>query len=116
MVFIGVYKAVYDYAPQTENELGIKEGDLLFVLEKGDDGWWKAKKKAQSEDEEEPEGDIPNNYVEEVSFAFHQFYVSFGWTLPYLADNSVGIGSHFLLDSTGVRVIDADISILRLLQ
>lgn len=67
MVFIGVYKAIYDYTPQAENELAIAEGDLLFVLEKGDDGWWKAKKKAQSEDEEEPEGDIPNNYVEEVS-------------------------------------------------
>src|SRR5215469_4685571 len=68
MVFIGVYRAIYDYAPQAESELEIKEGDLLFVLEKGDDGWWRAKKKAQSEDEEEPEGDIPNNYVEEVSF------------------------------------------------
>jgi len=82
MVFIGVYRAVYDYAPQAESELEIKEGDLLFVLEKGDDGWWRAKKKAQSEDEEEPEGDIPNNYVEEVSFLCYQnFTFSFGWML-----------------------------------
>ena len=72
MVFIGVYRAVYDYAPQAESELEIKEGDLLFVLEKGDDGWWRAKKKALSEDEEEPEGDIPNNYIEEVSFLCYQ--------------------------------------------
>jgi hypothetical protein len=66
MVFLGVYKAVYDYAPQGEGELAIKEGDLLFVLEKGDDDWWKAKKKAESEDDPEEEGLVPNNYVEEV--------------------------------------------------
>jgi predicted RNase H-like nuclease (RuvC/YqgF family) len=67
MGFIGVYRAVYDYEAQAEDELAITEGDLLFVLEKGDDGWWRAKKKAQSEDEAEPEGNVPNNYVEEVS-------------------------------------------------
>lgn len=67
MVFLGVYRAVYDYEPQSEGELAIQEGDLLFVLEKStEDDWWKAKKKAASEDEEEPEGLIPNNYVEEV--------------------------------------------------
>lgn len=67
MGFIGVYRAIYDYAPQGEGELDIKDGDLLFVLDKdSDDDWWKAKKKAASEDEEEPEGLIPNNYVEEA--------------------------------------------------
>lgn len=66
MVFLGVYRAVYDYEPAAEDELAISEGDLLFVLEKGDDGWWRAKKKAQAEDEAEPEGNVPNNYVEEV--------------------------------------------------
>jgi len=67
MGFVGVYKAIYDYAPQAEGELAIADGDLLFILEKGDDGWWKAKKAAQSDGEDEPVGDIPNNYVEEVS-------------------------------------------------
>lgn len=67
MVFLGVYRAIYDYAPQGENELEIHDGDLLFVLEKStDDDWWKAKKKAASDEEDEPEGLIPNNYVEEV--------------------------------------------------
>ncbi|GAM84176.1 hypothetical protein ANO11243_021690 [Dothideomycetidae sp. 11243] len=74
MGFLGVYRAVYDYAPQGEGELEITEGDLLFVLEKStDDDWWKAKKKAVSDDDDEPEGLIPNNYVEktdeEISFA-----------------------------------------------
>jgi hypothetical protein len=64
MVFIGLYRAIYDYAPQDATELAIKEGNLLCVLDKGDDDWWKAKKKAASEEEEEPEGLIPANYVE----------------------------------------------------
>ncbi|KAK4187998.1 hypothetical protein QBC35DRAFT_383679 [Podospora australis] len=67
MGFIGIYKAIYDYAPQAEGELQITEGDVLYVLEKStDDDWWKAKKKATAEDEEEPVGLIPNNYIEEV--------------------------------------------------
>lgn len=68
MAFLGVYKAIYDYAPQSEGELQINEGDLLYVLEKSeDDDWWKAKKKATAEEEDEPVGLIPNNYIEEVS-------------------------------------------------
>jgi actin cytoskeleton-regulatory complex protein SLA1 len=67
MGFLGVYKAVYDYAPQGESELAIKEGDILYVLEKsGEDDWWRAKKRASGEDDDEPVGLIPNNYIEEV--------------------------------------------------
>jgi hypothetical protein len=66
MGFLGVYRAAYDYAPQGEGELEISEGDLLYVLEKGEDDWWKAKKKASQDDDDEPIGLIPNNYVEEV--------------------------------------------------
>lgn len=68
MVFLGIYRAIYDYVPQGDNELALKEGDVLMVLEKSsDDDWWKAKKKGHGEEEEEPEGLIPNNYIEEVS-------------------------------------------------
>jgi hypothetical protein len=70
MGFLGVYTALYDYQPQGENELDIREGDLLYVLEKSsEDDWWKAKKKAVEEDDDEPVGLIPNNYVEEVSLS-----------------------------------------------
>lgn len=72
MAFLGVYKALYDYAPQSEGELEISEGDLLYVLEKSDeDDWWKAKKKASAEDEDEPVGLIPANYIEQVSYFGH---------------------------------------------
>lgn len=67
MGFIGVYKAIYDYAATSEEELAMKEGDILYVLDKGgEDGWWKAKKKASADDDDEPEGLVPENYVEEV--------------------------------------------------
>ncbi|KAJ5637252.1 hypothetical protein N7490_007131 [Penicillium lividum] len=67
MGFLGVYSAVYDYHPQGEGELQIQEGELLYILEKNAaDDWWRAKKKADQEDEDEPEGLVPNNYVEEA--------------------------------------------------
>lgn len=67
MSFLGVYRAIYDYAPQGEGELAIREGDVLYVLEKStEDDWWKAKKKASADEDDEPVGLVPNNYVEEV--------------------------------------------------
>ncbi|KAL4927875.1 cytoskeletal protein-binding protein SLA1 [Aspergillus undulatus] len=67
MGFIGVYSAIYDYQPQAHGELELREGDLLYILEKSaEDDWWKAKKKADRDDEDEPEGLVPNNYVEEA--------------------------------------------------
>lgn len=67
MVFLGIYRAIYDYVPQGDNEIAITEGDMLMVLEKSaDDDWWKAKKKGNVDEEDEPEGLIPNNYIEEV--------------------------------------------------
>lgn len=68
MGFLGVYRALYDYTPQSEGELALVEGDLLYILEKStEDAWWKAKKRAAEDEEEEPEGLIPNTYIEEVS-------------------------------------------------
>ena len=70
MVFLLICTALYDYVPQSDTELAIHEGELVYVLEKGtEDDWWKAKKKAPGEEEEEPVGLIPNNYVEKVSTA-----------------------------------------------
>lgn len=68
MTFISLCTALYDYHPQSEGELAIQEGELVYVVEKSsEDDWWKAKKRAVGEDEEEPIGLIPNNYVQEVS-------------------------------------------------
>lgn len=77
MVFISICTALYDYTPQDDSELAIRQGELIYILEKsaGDD-WWKAKKRAPGE-AEEPVGLIPYNYVEEVSR--HSFRVPTRW-------------------------------------
>lgn len=68
MVFLSICTALYEYIPQNDNELAMSEGELIYILEKStEDDWWKAKKRAPGEEEEEPVGLIPNNYVEEVS-------------------------------------------------
>jgi hypothetical protein len=75
MGFLGVYKAIYDYAPQGAGELSITEGDILYVLEKSEeDDWWKAKKKASGDDDDEPVGLIPSNYIEEVRRHWHPYH------------------------------------------
>ncbi len=34
MAYVGIYRALYDYQPQSSEELEIRDGDLLFVLDK----------------------------------------------------------------------------------
>lgn len=71
MVFLGVYRAIYSYDPQSEGELALNEGDLLLVLEKStEDDWWTVKKKAAGGDDDEPEGLVPSTYIEEVCYTF----------------------------------------------
>ena len=69
-IYIGVYKALYDYAAQAEEELNIKQNDLLYLLEKSDiDDWWKVKKRVVATGEEivdEPSGLVPSTYIEEA--------------------------------------------------
>ena len=75
MVFLSICTALYDYVPQGTNELALREGDIIFVLEKSsEDDWWRAKRRARQEEEEEPTGLIPNNYIEEVRFNFPCLY------------------------------------------
>lgn len=67
MGFVSICTALYDYQPQSNGELELKEGDILYILEKStEDDWWKAKKRAATEDEDEPEGLVPNNYLEDA--------------------------------------------------
>lgn len=43
MFFSFRYKAVYNYKPQNLDELDLKEGDILQVMEICDDGWFVGK-------------------------------------------------------------------------
>lgn len=62
--------AVYAYTPQGDQELTLEEGDLLYVLERSDEDWWKVKKKNHDSDDDEPIGLVPATYIEEVSNVF----------------------------------------------
>jgi hypothetical protein len=74
-VFIGVYKALYPYTAQTNEELTISQNDLLYLLEKSStDDWWKVKKKIPGSNVEEPSGLVPNNYIQPVSTASSYIY------------------------------------------
>ncbi|RCK55035.1 Actin cytoskeleton-regulatory complex protein SLA1 [Candida viswanathii] len=69
-VYIGVYKALYDYTAQADEELSIQENDLLYLLEKSDiDEWWKVKKRVIASGDEvvdEPSGLVPSTYIQEA--------------------------------------------------
>ena len=92
MVFISICTALYDYTPQGDNELAIQEGELIYVLEKStEDDWWKAKKRAPNEDDEEPVGLIPCNYIEEVSPWFSKRRASAGTIIEFPLDALVGV-------------------------
>ncbi|XP_029378049.1 proline-serine-threonine phosphatase-interacting protein 1a [Echeneis naucrates] len=34
------YMAIYDYVGQGDNELSVSAGDVVVVIDKGEDGWW----------------------------------------------------------------------------
>ena len=69
MPFLRVCQALYDYEANTEEELSIKENDILYVLEDDDPEWWKAKLKTVDPNELQV-GLIPSNYVEPVRRPF----------------------------------------------
>src|ERR1700729_1625958 len=83
--YLAVLKASYDYEPQSDEEIAIKEDQLLFLLHKTDQeyvcsepyqrseadrivpSWWKVKIKGEFQEEESPSGLVPAAYVEQVS-------------------------------------------------
>lgn len=69
-LYIGVYKTLYEYTAQADEELSVNPNDLLYLLERSDiDDWWKVKKRVVpvgDEEVEEPVGLVPSNYIEPV--------------------------------------------------
>uniref|UniRef100_A0A668AU18 Osteoclast-stimulating factor 1 n=1 Tax=Myripristis murdjan TaxID=586833 RepID=A0A668AU18_9TELE len=56
---IGKCKALYDFTSEQEDELNLKEGDLLDIYLKEDNGWWYGALDGQI-------GHFPSSYVEEL--------------------------------------------------
>lgn len=59
--------ALYDFNADGEDELTVKEGDKLAVLEKDGEEWWKCK------NIEGVEGVVPASYLEVVILIFSIF-------------------------------------------
>lgn len=55
------YRALYNYKPQNEDELELREGDTVYVMEKCDDGWY-----VGSSQRTGYFGTFPGNYVERL--------------------------------------------------
>lgn len=61
-----VLKASYDYSPQSDDDIALTADQLLFLIEKVDDEWWKVKVKTDSQDTDSPIGLVPAAYVEQA--------------------------------------------------
>lgn len=66
MKYVQVSKALYDYEARTEDELSIRQDDVLYVIDKEDQDWWKAELKQVTGEEQGPIGLVPAEYMQEV--------------------------------------------------
>ncbi|KAF9534358.1 hypothetical protein CPB83DRAFT_879575 [Crepidotus variabilis] len=64
--YLAVLKAAYDYEPQSEDEIAIKQDQLLLLVEKVDEDWWRVKIKGSTQDTDSQIGLVPAAYVEQA--------------------------------------------------
>ncbi|XP_076011734.1 proline-serine-threonine phosphatase-interacting protein 1-like [Genypterus blacodes] len=53
------YTVLYNYVAQQEDEMSLTRGDVVQVLEQGDDGWWSADRNGQT-------GMVPGTYLAKI--------------------------------------------------
>ncbi|XP_067133417.1 vinexin-like isoform X4 [Centruroides vittatus] len=58
---VSPYQALYAYKPQNDDELELKEGDVVYVVEKCDDGWFVGTSMRTG-----LFGTFPGNYIEKI--------------------------------------------------
>ena len=56
------FRALYTYAGQHDDELSFEAGDIITLLSKDEEAWWKGELNGKS-------GVFPSNYVEEITSA-----------------------------------------------
>ena len=57
------FRALYSYAGQHDDELAFNAGDIISLLSKDEEAWWKGELDGRS-------GVFPSNYVEEINCKF----------------------------------------------
>ncbi|KAJ3197753.1 cytoskeletal protein binding protein, partial [Dinochytrium kinnereticum] len=62
-----VASVLYDYDARTSEELTVKEGNVVLVIDDNDPDWWKCILRVSDTFEEAQEGLVPVTYVEEVN-------------------------------------------------
>jgi hypothetical protein len=77
MRYIRVCKALYDYEARTEEELTVQEDDILYVIEKEDDEWWKTELKQSNGEEPGPVGLVPAMYLEDVNNLIYPYETTY---------------------------------------
>ena len=55
-----LFVSKYDYYPRTKDDLGFKKGDLLYIINPNNAGWWFAQHKDSGD-----KGFVPSNYIAE---------------------------------------------------
>jgi len=58
LIFRFSYQALYSYIPQNDDELELRDGDIVDVMEKCDDGWFVGTSRRTRQF-----GTFPGNYV-----------------------------------------------------
>ncbi|KAG8743612.1 cytoskeletal protein binding protein [Ceratobasidium sp. 414] len=67
VTYTSVLTALYDYTPDgAQDEVAVKEDQILLLLDGTDDEWWKVKIKTNSQEDNGPSGLVPKAYVEEA--------------------------------------------------
>ena len=54
------FKAVYAYGGQHDDELAFEAGDIINLISKDEEAWWKGELNGRT-------GVFPSNYVEEIN-------------------------------------------------
>lgn len=56
VILLNYVSSLFIFIDQEEDELSVSRGELIRVLEQGEDGWWTAEKNGKT-------GLVPGNYL-----------------------------------------------------